>query len=73
MKNPNSKRGNTPSTSVIFESPNTLFNTSTLEVDNNSNGANSIIHECTMHRRKPLSKKEVEIQLRNRGVLKDVT
>lgn len=35
-----------------------------------SNGANPIIHECPMHRRKPLNKREAEIQLKKEGVIK---
>ncbi len=53
------------SSKLSFESPNTLSE------KHNSGGANPIIHECPMYRRKPSSKEEVHIQLKKEGVFKE--
>ena len=77
MKNTNLKKsgvlpsGSKPKSTVSrhFESPilNALF---TPKVDNNSNGANPIIHQCPMIREKPLSVKESDVQLKKIGVIR---
>ncbi len=73
IKNPNrQKSGVSPPNSAILKSPNTnCYNISTPEVDNNSDGANPLIHQCHMHRNKPLSIKESELQLKKKGVIKN--
>ncbi len=40
------------------------------QIDKVSSGVNPIIHQCPMHRRKPLSKKEADIQLKQKMVFK---
>ena len=76
MKNPiRQKSGVLPSSSEMsLESPNTnCYNVSTPEVDNTSDGANPIIHQCPMYRNKPLNFKEAELQLKRKGVIKSGT
>ena len=34
-------------------------------------GVNPITHQCSMHRNKPLSAKETELQQKKKGVIKD--
>ena len=66
------KSGVSPSSSeTSFKSPNTnYYNISTPKVDINSDGVNPLIHQCPMHRNRPLGVKEANLRLKREGVIK---
>ncbi len=70
--NQNRQKGISPSSSKLgltvrpCKSPNTISIPKYTESD--SIGANPIIHECSMHRRKPMGMRDAEIQLKKMGV-----